>query len=272
MAQASPELIEAAGRRMAAWRAGLRARYRRVPQGIELYQGPSPLGPGNIVVVVTGLVEPSSNRKTGDVLPVYILPTDEPPTVAVVSGSDQSVCGSCRHRPKLGGICYVNTSWGPAAVWRAWKAGLYAAMSPAEATRYLTGADARFGAWGDPAAVSLATWSPLLSSLRAWTGFTHQWRGLDASWHWLMASVDSAAERSEAKALGWRTYRVKAPEDPLLPGERLCLAEEFEIPCSKCRGCDGNGHGVLLDYAIDAHGTAARYLWREHQGNLFGGV
>lgn len=257
---------------MATWRSDLRRRVGDVPQGIVTYLGPSELGAGNVVVVTIGLRQRVQNRKTADMLQSYILPADEPPTEAVVSGADALVCGDCKHRPGTGGICYVNIGWGPLVVWKAWKAGLYADVTPGLAGELLAGALVRFGAWGDPAAVPLATWTPTLSGLRGWTGYTHQWRRLDPSWHWLMASVDSPREHEEAKTAGWRTFRAKEPEEPLLPGERVCLSDARGIPCAKCLGCDGTARNLKVDFVIDYHGPDHRGAWREKQGSLFGGT
>jgi hypothetical protein len=267
-----PDLVEVTNKRAALWRLSLRERYPDVPHGLVLYRGPSLLGPGSIVTIVTGLKNPIQNRKTADLLQVYILPADEAPTEAVVSGSDALVCGDCKHRPGVGGVCYVNLSWGPRVVWQAWKMGLYQEVPADVSADILSGASVRFGAWGDPAAVPLETWSSFLGRLRAWTGYTHQWRHLDASWHWLMASVDSASERTGAKAAGWRTFRVKEPEEELMAGEHMCLADERGIPCAKCLGCDGTARNLKVDFAIDYHGVDARQAWREKQGLLFGGV
>ena len=267
------DLVAAAARRMNQWRQGLGRWWpgAQVPHGLVIYEGPSRLDGQPVVVVVTGLVVGSRNRKTADLLQVYILPRDVSPPAAVKSGADAAVCGDCKHRPSEGGVCYVNIGWGPMMVWRAWQVGKsYQPADPERAAQVLAGSSVRFGAWGDPAAVPLEVWRPLLPDLYAWTGYTHQWRALDSDWHWLMASVDSVPEREAAKARGWRTFRVKEPEDGLLPGERYCLADEMGIPCAKCRGCDGNGHGVRLDYAIDYHGPDHRGAWRERQGQLFG--
>jgi len=268
-----PDLLEAAAKRMEAWRRGLSTSRRAadVPHGLVLYEGPSRLDGRPVVAIVTGLLVASKNRKTGDMLQVYILPADVAPTDAVRSGADASVCGDCKHRPALDGVCYVTISWGPQAVWRSWRAGgAYRSATPAQAAGLLAGAAVRFGAWGDPAAVPLDVWTPLLPRLWAWTGYTHQWRSLGPDWRsWLMASVDTPTERAEAKAAGWRTFRAKMPEEGLLDGEIVCLAESRAIPCAKCRGCDGTERGKRLDYAIGYHGVAAGQAWRERQGNLF---
>lgn len=266
MTTSRPDLVERVARQMADWRSTLA---RPVPTGLVLYEGPSALGAGNVVVVMTGIESASTNSKTADMLQSWILPADEPPTEASRSGLDVLVCGDCKHRPIKGGVCYVNLAWGPYAVWKAWKAGKYTSMDSEAAGTLLAGSLVRFGAWGDPAAVPLETWTPLLPRLRAWTGYTHQWKGLGPEWReWLMASVDSPAERAEAKAAGWRTFRGKEPEDPLLPGEVLCLSDWMGIPCGQCKGCDGLAGRRKLDYVINYHGNRWRLAWLERQVQL----
>lgn len=269
-----PDLVRAGAMEMNVWRLALAGRYDgRVPRGLVLYHGPSALGAGKgkVVVVITGLTDEITNEKTGDMLQVYIMPANARPGQAVRSGADAVACGDCKHRPFRGGVCYVNVGWGPSMVYRAWRAGnVYEeCYEPAAAAAVLAGSTVRFGAWGDPAAVPLNVWEPLLGSLRAYTGYTHQWRNLGVEWQWLMASVDSMRERREAKAAGWRTFRVKEPEEELDVKEHLCLASERGIPCSKCRGCDGNASGRQLDFAIDYHGPDGANAWRERQGWLF---
>ena len=72
----------------------------------------------------------STNRKTGDMIQIYYLPTNEPPTEAVKTGADESVCGNCKLRPLVAKQqdikpCYVKKFHGPSAVYHSFKAGKY---------------------------------------------------------------------------------------------------------------------------------------------------
>ena len=64
-----------------------------------IYDGRNTSDTDDIIVIVTGLDQKSINGKTKDMAQVFILNRAESPTVAVVTGSDQSVCGSCFLRP-----------------------------------------------------------------------------------------------------------------------------------------------------------------------------
>ena len=48
----------------------------------------------------------SNNQKTGYSLQTIYFPTAKP-TLAITTGSDESVCGDCKCRPIVGGWCYV---------------------------------------------------------------------------------------------------------------------------------------------------------------------
>ncbi len=74
-----------------------------------------------------------------------------------------------------------------------------------------------------------------------------------------MASVDSPPQRQRALALGWKTFRVRTADEPVLAGEFVCpkSAEAGHrllcIPCGACCGGEWTGqatpvtvlHGVL---------------------------
>ena len=62
--------------------------------GYIVYQGPSQLTGGNIVVIATGFANKSTNSKTGDLIQTWIMSADESPTEAANSGRDVDVCGS----------------------------------------------------------------------------------------------------------------------------------------------------------------------------------
>ena len=96
-------------------------------KGVILRQGPSYL---NGETIVTIAILNSSNRKTGDMIQIYYLPVNTPPTEAIKTGKDESVCGDCKLRPILAkqqnvSPCYVKKFHGPSAVYRSFKAGKY---------------------------------------------------------------------------------------------------------------------------------------------------
>ena len=67
-----------------------------------------------------------------------------------------------------------------------------------------------------------------------------------------MASVESEAGYFAAVGEGWRTYRARLPDMPLLSGERDCMST-LGVQCESCRGCGGAAVN-RPNYSIVAHG------------------
>lgn len=212
------------------------------------------------VVIATGFSSPSENRKTGDMVQIWILVRQCDPVQAIKEGLDRLICGNCRHRGDGRGgsrSCYVNPGHAPLGIYRAWKAGNYAPLRSLEG---FTGRKVRFGAYGDP------TWMPLSLALAiagvasGWTGYTHQWRkpSLQGWRQILMASVDTAAELLIARSMGWSTFRV-SPDLDHHAFETLCASERNGTPCSDCLGCPG-ARGGQRSVFIPAHGSGRRHF------------
>ena len=202
----------------------------------------------------------SENRKTGNMVQVSFLAAEEEPHTACKSGKDRAVCGDCPQRPKNGGACYVVTCEGPLSQYRAVLRGSYGRRAE------MADRPVRYGAYGDPASMSRraflwlhnALFPPGTNNRVGWSGYTHQWRDrLDLS-PYLMASVDSEEEAEQAKAAGWRYFRVREEGGRLLDGEIVCPAEKTDgkVQCKDCLLCCGNarkGPNVV----ITAHGAKA---------------
>lgn len=209
--------------------------------GATIYRGPSAIGRRSAIkAIITGLDRDSANPKTGPMAQLWIEPdTGETPGQAIRAGTDDAICGDCKLRPFLaakgGPRCYVNPM-GPTSAAK----GASPGVEPIPAIdRQL-----RLGAHGDPGALPIETLEALrASALKGWTGYTHAWKDRPVS-RLLMASVDSPEEREQAKALGFRTFRVRrAAEDPLLPGEISCPASAeagHRTTCDRCMLCNGN--------------------------------
>lgn len=233
-----------------------------------IYRGPSLLDGAPIVVVATGLQRGSDNAKTGAMIQTYILRSDVHPVDAVRSGADASICGDCPLRPSLAAPgaarCYVRKDQGPANVFRTALAGKYAELDPATvgALALAAGRRIRIGTYGDPAAVPAEIWSALMSGQSARTGYTHQWRTAAHLRGSVMASVGSADERETARAAGWRTFRVRRPDEPLLVGEIACPASAEggrKTHCADCGLCDGaRENDRRASIAIIDHGPTAK--------------
>jgi len=227
---------------------------------IKIYDGPSLLDGARIIVILTGLGARSRNAKTGDMLQTWIMRHDVKPNDAQQSGADASVCGQCPLRPMLHAAspaapkpCYVRTFQAPRAVWAAHRDKPTTELSTLAGI--VGGRLVRRGSYGDPSAVPAAVWDALSASRG--TGYTHQWRSGRLA-DTVMASVHTEAERQEARALGYRTFRVMAPGDTLGTREIACPASKEAgalTTCEKCGLCNGSrGPGdKRADIAIMAH-------------------
>jgi hypothetical protein len=242
----------------------------RPVNGFVLYKGPSVIDGKPIICIATGLEDGGSNSKTGPMVQIYILPDGINPMKAVQTGADFSICGNCRHRGKVvrdhktglltnvGRSCYVTLMRGPRVVWDAYSRGKYPEMPLAKARKLLARKVVRVGAYGDPGAVPVKVWKTALSQVADLTGYTHMWREIPELAEFCMASCDSEVDRMLAKALGFRTYRVRGKEDPKLPGEGHCPASAEmgkAVQCAACMLCGGNRTKANADITIAVHGA-----------------
>jgi hypothetical protein len=204
-----------------------------------------------VVCIVT---KNSKNRKTGRMLQTYILTADVDPVTAARTGEESRVCGDC---PLRGGKCYVQRFQAPQAVWQKYRRGGYPAIQwPALGAHSI-----RIGSFGDPAFVPASVWENVVKHSAGHIGYTHQWRLPGAQYlrEIVMASVESVADQCEAVAAGWRTFRVRKPEQPKLADEMVCPASDeagHRTTCSRCLFCCGRskrGKSVV----INAHGRRA---------------
>jgi hypothetical protein len=231
----------------------------------------------------------SANPKTGQFVQSWIIRGDLLPRRAIESGADASVCGSCRLRPSIARAlraeararrepagaaqCYVRVDNAPRSIYRALQAGRYQRAETLEdAAEWLRNCDVRLGSYGDPAAIAAAVWIRVLRYARPATGYSHQWDHADpvvaanaaALRRYCMASVDSAAERDQAQAAGWRTFRVvdirRADQLPRASGEAACPAAReagARLDCASCRQCAGTSARGPAGIAIFDHGLGA---------------
>lgn len=229
-----------------------------------IYDGPSMIDGKRIIVVVTGLKTRSRNSKTGDMIQTYILRADRHPIAAVRSGADESICGDCKHRGDgmgNGRSCYVTLAHGPASVWQAWLRGVYETVTPEDAGQLVAGRMVRLGTYGDPAAAPRAIWQELVKHAAGWTGYSHRWGQIDPAWSKLvMASADTLDEGDEARALGYRTFRVGAG---LLFGKEVRCPASAEAgkktDCASCKACMGMSGKARASIVIAPHGAGAKH-------------
>jgi hypothetical protein len=212
------------------------------------------------VVIATGFSNPSDNRKTGDMIQVWILVRSMDPVRAIKEGLDRLICGSCIHRGNGNGSersCYVNVGQAPLGIYRAWKSGAYL---PLPSVSVFEGRRVRFGAYGDPTWIPLSLALAIAGASSGLTGYTHQWRkpSMQPWRQLLMASVDTAAELLIARSMGWSTFRV-TPDTDHHTIETLCASDRDGTPCADCLACAGARTGQRSIH-IPVHGTGARHF------------
>tara|TARA_R110000868_G_scaffold214300_1_gene464374 strand:+ start:424 stop:1140 length:717 start_codon:yes stop_codon:yes gene_type:complete len=233
--------------------------------GFIFYRGPSPIDGAPIVAIAT---LKSVNSKTGDMVQTWILREDVSPLDAIATGADASICGNCTHRGRKGKkrTCYVDVGKAPQGVWKAFHRGQYIDLSndPHTIAYLINDRIVRMGAYGDPAMVPVKQWRALLAGSSGRTGYTHAWRRMwaQALRPYVMASVDSVAEQDIARAMGWRTFRVRTETEPLQANEFACPASPEggeRKQCITCKACDG-GRAGKASAAIVVHGAMAKHF------------
>jgi len=215
-----------------------------------------------LVVIAT---TESINRKTGDMIQVWILRSDVDPVTALKQGSDRRICGDCQHRPENNGSCYVNVGQAPGSVFRAYANGSYTRLDIADYASVFAGRAVRLGAYGDPAFIPEKVIAGICAAADNWTGYTHQWRKNAWLKQYVMASVDSIAEKIEASSWGWRTFRVSGNGQGTggligesCTGEIICPASQGKTTCASCLLCNGvHGMDKRKSITIPAHGSTA---------------
>lgn len=215
------------------------------PAGLILYEGKSSFNQDNIVVIATGFKK-SANKKTGNIIQTWVLLKDIHPWEAIQNGKDEAVCTSCPHRLKHGKYkdCYVQpVTGGPSQIWKSYKKGNYGYFDKEKHLDLFTNKVIRFSAYGESVITPLKIYLPIINVAKTCLCYTHYWKHCDQNWkNYAMASVDSEKEYFEARKLGWRTFRVRRPTDPILENEFICPASSekgFKLTCEQCKSCRG---------------------------------
>ena len=207
--------------------------------------------------VVSIITLKTTNKKTGPMAQIWFLVKDQNPLEAIRSGADRKICGSCPLRGNKGEnrACYVNIGQAPLAVWKKWSRGGYPSIPSLD---LLKGYKIRFGAYGDPTLLPYALAQQLAAISQGWTGYSHQWRKpLNQAWRNLvMASVETAADESLARSMGWRTFR--ATNQPS-PGSIECPSERG-VQCADCLLCSGTNRKNAPSIWIAPHGSGKKFV------------
>jgi len=228
------------------------------PLGIILYNGDSLFDGERIVVIATGVFNKTENVKTGNMIQIWILRADIPPILAAKLGEDKSICGNCKHRFTRMNSCYVNLAHGPMNIYKAYHRNRYVPYT-SDMIKYFVGKNVRIGSYGDPSAVPIKVWKDICSVAFNFTGYSHQWKTCDQELKkYCLASTDSKKEHFEALQLGWRSFRIRLQDSPVLENEFICPASKEggeKTNCSTCGLCGGLSVKTSKNVTIIAHGV-----------------
>lgn len=206
------------------------------------YEGNSLINGDPIALILTNK---SQNAKTGAMIQSWIIPQHG---TLLDKDADISVCGDC---PMREGACYVTKFFAPRNVQKTYQASKYEQLD----TSKLRNEVLRIGSWGDPAALPHDVWANLLRRTQLsdrFTGYTHQWRTCDPAFTSLcMASVETLEDAELAHSMGYKTFRVKSPDEPKQPNETVCLNTTIGISCKNCLLCNTTSGDIV----IDVHGS-----------------
>jgi hypothetical protein len=204
-----------------------------------IYKGGSLINGESIVGILTF---GSNNKKTGNMIQAWVIPEKNPNKN---KDADIAVCGDC---PLRMGTCYVNKAFSVGGVYKKYKRGGY----PEFDKRFLRNETLRITAWGDPAAIPFEVWKNLAKRVTMSTGYTHQWKTCDQRMQRLvMASTETVTDTLLAQSMGWKTFRIKSANAPLLPSEIICPYTTGDIlNCKSCGICDG----IKSNVVVNVHG------------------
>jgi hypothetical protein len=231
----------------------------RAPKGYVIHESPdSPV----IAVAILN----SDNRKTGNMIQVYILDRSQHPVEAVQNGTDDTICGDCPLR--AGNGCYVAVWQGPASVWKQYRAGKYPLFdrSNTEHVNTFRGRSIRWGAYGDPVYIPYNVIAYFNSLVENWTGYTHQWRTCDPIYvNVFMASCETQSQVFTANIDGWRTFATHNSD--LKPTNSIWCPASPEggnkthcVSCGLCNGSRGE-NDPRKNIVIKPHGKNKQKLF-----------
>lgn len=198
----------------------------------------------------------SDNRKTGNMIQVYILNRNEHPVEAVQNGTDDIICGNCPLRSGNG--CYVRVEHGPSVVYKAYKAGKYPVYDQIGHSKYFRGRSIRWGAYGDPVYIPFSVISYFNSLAENWTGYTHRWRDCDSVYAsvFMASCEDKFSDTINAHRLGYRTFTIsdhREPDEIYCPASLEGGNKTFCISCGLCNGSRGD-NDPRKNIVIKPHG------------------
>lgn len=247
--------------------------------GFVLWRGLSPFDGAPIVAIAT--LE-TANRKTGDMVQVWILPDEISPIAALHENVNGSICGDCPLQGVYDGgrmtgrACYVNVGQAPGQVHKSYRAKRYPTFDKDTDESYLIGRKIRLGAYGDPAMLPIELVEYLATVGNGWTGYSHQLLGMadralaDRYANFLMISCHNPAQHVEATRRGWRAFTVvheKHAQQNRIPRDSVeCPNYTHGVSCADCLLCQGTSKTAKSVFIIGHGKVAANLLPMQSKG------
>ena len=186
------------------------------PNGFLIHEGTKN---GSKYAVIATLK--TSNRKTGNMIQLWVLLADHSPVEGVKSGLDAStICAGCKFASGNG--CYVNVGQAPNSIWKAYKANKYPKLDPFLYSNVFNGRKVRFGAYGNPSLIPLSIIKMITEACEGWTGYFHDWKEMSkeratAYGKYFMASTETndSVRRARKRICVISTYRLSNLKIPL---------------------------------------------------------
>lgn len=220
-----------------------------------LHTGKSRFNGENFAVVATGFDRPSKNVKTGEMIQITILPTDQSPSESnknYKAGKNHPVCGDCI---LINRGCYVRVEQAPDAIYKSMNAGNYEEFD----NDAFINERVRFGAWAEPTLIPIRVLKKIIGVIKNWTGYSHQYgkKWAQPYKNYFMASVSNLLDKEKANKLGWRTFRIVKDVSEKLPDEVICPNYTHQVECYDCCLCRGSSLKAK-NVCIPAHGGKAK--------------
>ena len=225
------------------------------------YRGPG-LTEEKVTLAAFCLSIPSLNTKLGDMTQSATFVDVVPPPEAAAEQLDRAICGSCPARRCHHGYCFANFPYWLQNIWYRSKELAADLRRVCDAIRRRR-VPHRFGYLGDPVAVPIEVNAAILEAAVEAGGWTMYVRAFERADGWFrdvgMASAHTPEERARAKDFGFRTYRMKLPEEAPLKGEVVCpgsVEAGRRIQCDRCLLCSGHSGRGKTDIVVNVHGSA----------------
>ena len=194
---------------------------------------------GHFLLVLTCLIKPSSNDKTGDAIQSYFLDTAKLIKEPKVFGSKCADCEAVDY-------CYVTND--KQSVRRATKKLINGEKTSYKLVSFSVMLDVleknrkriRIGTYGDPSIMKFDDLG-LICEKSSWLSYTHFWTSIDPIYSQIMmASTSNIGQDLLANNIGYRYFRVRLNyDDPILDNAVQCPYETHNRQCVQCGLCDG---------------------------------